>query len=488
MRKLLVLLILASGAVAGEVDVYILAGQSNMQGKGRVQHLANLLADEKTAAPYRDLRDNGAWRVRDDAFIWYLNRHGALTVGYGTKPEMIGPELGFGWVVADASPNPILLIKVAWGGKSLAEDFLPPSAGGPGPFYKQMIEHVQTVLRDMPKLFPQLKGDKPRLAGFVWFQGWNDMINKDRVAAYPERMAHFIRDVRKDLGAPGLPFVIGELGVEGEEAKGSKLDFREAQAAPAARAEFKGNVAFARTAPLYDMAIHQLFLDGVWKGPDKARWETVGGDRPYHYLGSGKIYYAMGRAFGDAMIAMSVPAADRPIRIGIDDALLTPKTRAIKRDLEAGRTAAAYKAIQKAGRRRQDADVYAVLAEAAQMQLSPVVRQLAALRRARDPYGARRVLQATRRQFRGMPKYDALEHLVNTWVEQEGMDDLLNVGRSFYRAYEAAAKSRSDGDRKRLTAFADRHPDTVYGKQAKTAADAMQAGARAVAPEVFLAR
>ncbi|MHC4939974.1 MAG: sialate O-acetylesterase [Planctomycetota bacterium] len=486
MRRLLLLLVLAAGAFAGEVDVYILAGQSNMQGKGRVKHLENLLADEMTAAPYRDLRHDGKWRVRDDAFIWYLGRHGALTVGYGTKPNMIGPELGFGWVVADASPNPVLLIKIAWGGKSLAEDFLPPSAGGPGPFYTQTIEHARSVLREMPKLFPKLKGKRPRLAGFVWFQGWNDMINKDRVNAYPDRMAHFIRDVRKDLEAPGLPFVIGELGVEGEEAKGNKKEFRTAQAAAAKLPEFKGNVAFARTAPLYDMAIHQLFLNGVWKGPDKARWENVGGDRPYHYLGSGKIYYAMGRAFGESMIAMSVPKGERSIRIDIDEALLTPKTRAIKRDLEARRTAAAHKAIQKARAGRKDAEVYAVLAGAAQAQLNPILDQLDALHRVRDPFGARRVLQSTRRRFRGMPRYDALEQMIDMWLQQENTKELLKAGRTFYRAYETAARSRSESDRTRLAALAARYPDTVYGRRAAAAAEALRPGTRPLAPERFL--
>ena len=53
------------------------------------------------------------------------------------------------------------------------------------------------------------------LAGFAWFQGWNDMVDR---GTYPDRdkpggydrytecMAHFIRDIRKDLAAPGLPY------------------------------------------------------------------------------------------------------------------------------------------------------------------------------------------------------------------------------------------------------------------------------------------
>jgi len=61
----------------------------------------------------------------------YLDRKGPLTVGYGARRETIGPELGFGWVMGDAFEEPVLLIKCAWGGKRLAADFRPPSAGKP---------------------------------------------------------------------------------------------------------------------------------------------------------------------------------------------------------------------------------------------------------------------------------------------------------------------------------------------------------------------
>ena len=59
-----------------------------------------------------------------------LDRNGPLKPGYGSSQKKIGPELGFGWVVGDAFEEPVLLIKLAWGGKSLAEDFRPPSLEG----------------------------------------------------------------------------------------------------------------------------------------------------------------------------------------------------------------------------------------------------------------------------------------------------------------------------------------------------------------------
>ena len=65
-------------------------------------------------------------------------------------------------------------------------------------------------------------------------------------------LAHFIRDVRKDLAAPKLPFVIGVMGVGGlKDESVDMLAFRRAMAAPAAMPEFKGNVVAVQTAPFW---------------------------------------------------------------------------------------------------------------------------------------------------------------------------------------------------------------------------------------------
>src|SRR5258707_8505200 len=100
------LVALAAHASAADkpVKVFILAGQSNMEGQGFIAadpkrnggkgSLEFVVKDPATAAKFAHLADkDGKWKTRDDVFISYLDRKGPLTVGYGAKKEQIGPEL-----------------------------------------------------------------------------------------------------------------------------------------------------------------------------------------------------------------------------------------------------------------------------------------------------------------------------------------------------------------------------------------------------------
>jgi alpha-galactosidase len=323
------------------IKVFILTGQSNMQGKGLALHLDTYKNDPLIKGTYGLLKKDGKWVERDDVQITYPTKNGGgksgpLTVGYGTKGEdSIGPEFGFGHTVGEAIDAQVVLIKIAWGGKSLAVDFHPPSAGLPdqaaldarlarmqkknpkttmddvkakyGFFYRQLIEETRNALANLGTTFPDLSGQDYEIAGIVWHQGFNDVINRDlranEYADYTKWLGMFINDIRKDLNAPKAPFVIGELSTGGLPKRGA---FQAAQAAAAELPGFKGNVAFVPTAEYYDTKAHELFEKGYWKGTDeqKALWKTVGNDRPYHYLGSGKTYYLKGQAFGKAMLEM----------------------------------------------------------------------------------------------------------------------------------------------------------------------------------------
>ena len=314
---LLLAILTASDSVAADtkpVRVFILAGQSNMEGAGQIKadpkrnggqgSLEFLVKDVATAKHFAPLVDAaGQWRTRDDVWISYLDRNGPLTIGYGArKDETIGPELGFGWVMGDALVEPVLLIKCAWGGKSLAIDFRPPSAGklpyslgekgdaalaaDPavlGKYYRETLTLTKAALANIKNLVPGSDG-RFVLAGFGWHQGWNDRVNDKFNAEYESNMVHFIRDIRKDLGAPALPFVIAETGMGGpEETHPRALSLMKAQAAVAERAEFQGNVAFVGTKTFW-----------------RPKEQSPSGQN-YHWNSNAETYYLIGEGMGEAM-------------------------------------------------------------------------------------------------------------------------------------------------------------------------------------------
>ena len=294
------------------LKVFILAGQSNMEGHAEIRTFDYIGRDPLTAPLLKEMRNpDGTPRVCDRVWMSYLTGPydgsangeglGKLTAGFGERGNQptkigrkIGPEFTFGIYMEKELKEPILIIKTAWGGRSLNTEFRPPSAGqyklpkevqdqwnkhpqgahgipkiedrkkwqddkeaASGVFYRMMIEHVQKVLADPKRVCPEYNQKVGfELAGFVWLQGFNDLVDgqtypNGNYEEYSRLLSHFIRDVRKDLSAPKMPFVIGVLGVDGEK----NVNFRKAMAAPAEMPEFKGNVIAVDTAPFWDYDI-----------------------------------------------------------------------------------------------------------------------------------------------------------------------------------------------------------------------------------------
>jgi hypothetical protein len=386
------LCLLIQSAVAGlatsadkPLKVYILAGQSNMQGHARVSTFDSLADDPKTAPLLKAMRTpDGQPRVCDrvwissigclgDAYTDLTEKHGKLTAGYGAPTDKIGPEFTFGITMEQRLGEPILLIKTAWGGRSLHTDFRPPSAGpyewsqyelaqhtrrgdqlekikadklkATGLYYRNMIEHIQKVLKDIKRVVPDYDPKQGyELAGFVWFQGFNDLVSDWTYVKrmkpggydlYGELLTLLIRDVRKDLSAPRIPFVIGVMGIGGvqEGKKAPQLYFRQAQAAPASRPEFKDNVIVVETAPFWDNDLdalqqrmeklndtlnrefkkdssltpaakteaRQKAIDAQFTGQELKRLRAGVSNGGYHYLGAAKILAPIGKAFADSL-------------------------------------------------------------------------------------------------------------------------------------------------------------------------------------------
>jgi len=393
-----VLICLALGAIAQvasaeqprPLKVFLLVGQSNMQGQAHIRTLDVMRLDPKTAPILKEITaENGTPRVCDDVWISCIGcseeeKVGQLTVGYGSGSDdsKIGPEYTFGIYMHKLLGEPILIIKTAWGGKSINTDFRPPSAGpyrfnetqlenmkgqgkdieqitadraeASGHYYRLMLDHVKKVLADIKRVYPDYDETQGyELAGFVWFQGWNDMVDG---STYPNRgapgsygdysdvLAKFIGDVRKDLGAPKLPFVIGVMGAGGpveayppskQRYSGIHSEFRKAMAAPADLPQFKGNVAAVWTEKYWDMELEALQVkDAVIREKIKQLQNEGKLDRQqaqdaldtqraeiftpreieiltnscsnaeFHYNGSGKVMTQIGKGFAEAMFEM----------------------------------------------------------------------------------------------------------------------------------------------------------------------------------------
>ncbi len=339
---------------AEPLKVFILAGQSNMEGHAQVRTFDYMARDPETAPILKEMRNaDGTPRVCENVWISYLTGDGdeytgKLTAGYGAKGRepKIGPEFTFGIYMQKLLDQPILIIKTAWGGKSLHTDFRPPGAGpyepnqqeleqyqkhgmdldqwkadkaeATGHYYRLMTDHVVNVLKDINKVYPDYDPQQGyELASFVWFQGWNDMCdgsvypNRNKPGGYDlysELLTHFIRDVRQDLSAPEMHFIIGVMGVDGVQKAPNY--FRQAMAAPASMPEFKDNVVAVQTAPYWDEALvtasakraelnrildtsHALSEDGKMNRgtPEFPGWQAIGipepEDRTWRYVSFG---------------------------------------------------------------------------------------------------------------------------------------------------------------------------------------------------------
>jgi alpha-galactosidase len=168
--------------------------------------------------------------------------------------------------------------------------------------YRTILGDYQEVTGNADTLFPELKGRKPELAGFVWFQGWNDQYGGQD--EYASNLKHFIKDMRQDLGAPNLPFVIVAMGQNGSTpAAGALLTIRDAQLSMNDVPEFQGNVKAFRSDLLVDQDAERLWTNKDPAVRERERKEhKFAADDGYHYYGSPIWHMRIGRAEGEAML------------------------------------------------------------------------------------------------------------------------------------------------------------------------------------------
>lgn len=322
------------------VQVFILLGQSNMVGLGKVsggevslEHAVR----EKKKYPY--LADEaGAWTVRNDVrYVQYMSGKGPLRNEWMTVAgRNLGPEYGIGHVLGNAIDAPVMILKCCIGNRALGWDLLPPGSersefvmtdkagveqklvyagygdkpefwpmdaalglktepapwldknGKPIDWYAGKQWDTDTgdakkALADLETHYPGAGGYE--IAGFFFWQGERDAGNAGHAAHYEQNLVAFIRALRKEFSAPGAKFVCATLGEAMQGSTGPTGLVLEAHLAvdgsSGKYAEFKGNTATVYTHPL-----------------------AQGGSGNGHYGGRAEVYMDVGEAMGQAMLKL----------------------------------------------------------------------------------------------------------------------------------------------------------------------------------------
>jgi len=168
--------------------IFVLAGQSNMVGAGVTAELPE------------------AWR-REPANVRVFADGDFREWAGGDR---FGPEIGFGVALGEALPDTqIVLCKVAKGGANLYYDWNPDGAARGeediyrGPMYPLMLAEIDSLSARL-----QGQGTAALVSGMLWMQGERDSVFEFMAEAYEANLRAFIRQVRADLAAPAMPFLV----------------------------------------------------------------------------------------------------------------------------------------------------------------------------------------------------------------------------------------------------------------------------------------
>ncbi len=195
-------------------DLWVLAGQSNMEGVG------NLVEHDEPSPLVHSFQMSEQWAVAEEPLHWLTESprpiHHAL-LGREPIPDRFdqrdpnrakGAGLGLAFAKARQAQNgvPIGLIPCAHGGSSMAQWDPRLRDEGGNSLYGAAIQKIKMV--------------GGNVAGILWYQGESE-TNPDGVAHYHERMIALVNAFRADLGQPDLPFYYVQIGrVIGAEFQG----------------------------------------------------------------------------------------------------------------------------------------------------------------------------------------------------------------------------------------------------------------------------
>ncbi len=301
------------------VQVYILMGQSNMVGMGKIQGGDGSLeyaVKEEGLYPYL-VDDHGEWTVRKDVRnVRVMNNRGLNNEWMTVTGRTIGPEIGIGHQLGEAVDAPVLILKSCIGNRCLGFDLLPPgserfefeeegktmvhagykefgiwekgteppsSGWYAGTQYDADVAAAKRVLKQLDKYYPGAK--EYEVAGFFWWQGDKDRYRSYWADRYETNLVQLIQALREEFDAPDAKFVCATLGQTEKGAEGNDGKILNAMFAVDGDSgkypQFQGNVATVYSYPL-----------------------SKGGASNSHYGGNAETYMNVGEAMGKAMVEL----------------------------------------------------------------------------------------------------------------------------------------------------------------------------------------
>ncbi|MBN1575650.1 MAG: hypothetical protein JW913_03810 [Chitinispirillaceae bacterium] len=196
-----------------DVPLFLFSGQSNMVGMGA--SVSDLSGDQKD-----DVENVKIYQETEGV---HKGKWLTLGPGFGNDNKHFGPELFFGKTLSDSMPDlKIAFIKDAksgtWLGKS--SEWLPPSSGGPGNLYKNMMNHIDAALKKFNDAFDTSEYT-PRWAGFIWHQGEFDAMGESFTSTSPTlankyevNLTNLVKDIREMTEVEDLPAIIPMIDVQ----------------------------------------------------------------------------------------------------------------------------------------------------------------------------------------------------------------------------------------------------------------------------------
>lgn len=189
-----------------EAKVILLGGQSNASGCSRVEYLRKNVSDEKYAEYAKGY---------DNVYINYYVSDNNVSNGFvksglnqGEDGGFFGPELGMAETLNKLYPDEkFFIIKCAWGGTNLYDEWLSPSSEGKtGKLYKQFVRFVETSMDYLKE-----KNYNVKIEGMCWMQGESDSFSTEHATGYADNLTVFIKDMRNRFSSyaadDGIAFV-----------------------------------------------------------------------------------------------------------------------------------------------------------------------------------------------------------------------------------------------------------------------------------------